>query len=321
MKTVMLKILAIAFVATPAAAQQVQSVASGGISFRPPSYQLTTFQLHMPYERAYEFYGLLNVDRFTADYFNQDNERIKRLTATRSELRAGLTVFKSKAFNLSAGVRGSHVDSKFYYSNPDITLKLDLIRSDFIDLQFYSKVMFPVKQSLLDPTAFAEGGALEKDMEKATDKTVIVGINPTGKIYLFGLYLFLSGDGKAIRYTKSHEYPSREGRPDLNDNVYRYSYAGIAGASFSLGVFNFEASGSYDTRYAPNHYYNICNYTWEYRYQIERVSYTKIKTTINVSKSASISGEAYYIRNGFFEKDRVDTEMRFKNIVSVNVAL
>jgi hypothetical protein len=292
-------------------------------TYRGPSFSLpqTSFEMGKTGDQVSLFFGLMNLESWSADYFDAEGTRSRRLTAIRSEARGGLNLLQNGILSLSTGLRATKVDSKVYYAKPDFILNLDVVRSDFLDLKFYSQVLFPLKASLLDPTTFAEGGALELDMAKAVDKTIITGIVPTAKAGLWGVGFYLSGDARAIKYAKSHNYPAREDVPNLDDTVYRYAQKWIVGTEFSIGIFSLETSAAYDTRYIPRHLYNTRSDRWEYRYHWERVSYTRAKTSFALTSSASLACELIHIRNGFFDVERTGDEMRSRTTIGLNMSL
>lgn len=266
-------------------------------------------------------YSSINLERWSAEFFDEQGERTKRIIAGRTDVRAGYRVFAGPTIDLGAAGKVTKIDSKVYYSKPETSLKVDLLQSELLDLNIQSKVVFPVKESLLDPTYLLEGGRLEADMAKAVDKIIISAAEAKAKVQLLALNLFAAGDGSAIQYTKSHHYESVEGRADLNDSTYRYSNKWTLGAGLSMGAVKLEATGAYETRFVPEHYFNTRNKKWEWIYDWERVSYSTIKASITPKKSFSLVGEATVIRNGFFEEERVGDEMRLRTSVGLNVKL
>lgn len=266
-------------------------------------------------------YSSLNLERWSAEFFDEQGERTRRIIAGRTDVKAGYRIFAGPTIDLGAGGKVTKIDSKVYYSKPETFLKVDLLQSDLLDFKIQSKVIFPMKESLLDPTYLSEGGRLEADMAKAVDKIIISTAEAKAKFQLLALNLFAAGDGSTIKYSKSHHYESVEGRPDLDDTTYRYSNKWTLGAGISLGSVSLEAIGAYETRFIPEHYFNSRNKKWEWIYYWERVSYSTIKASITPKKSFSLVGEATLIRDGFFEDDRVGGEMRLRTSVGLNVKL
>jgi hypothetical protein len=264
-------------------------------------------------------YSSINLERWSAEFFDEQGKRTKRIIAGRTDVKAGYRLFSGPTIDLGAGGKVTKIDSKVYYSKPETTLKVDLLKSELMDLKIQSKVIFPMKESLLDPTYLAEGGRLEADMSKAVDKIIISSAEAKAKVQLLALGLFVAGDGCAIQYSKSHHYESVDGRADLNDSTFRYSNKWTLGAGLSMGAVSLEATGAYETRFVPEHYFNTRNKKWEWIYDWERVSYSTVKAVIAPKPSFSLVGEATVIRNGFFEEDRVGDEMRLRTNVGLNV--
>lgn len=291
--------------------------------YRGPSFtsSFTSFEMDKKPPPGTEAFSKINLERWWADFFDEQGNRTKRLVATRSDIRGGISFFSGQLLSLGVGTRATQIESKVYYAKPDTTLKLNVHESERFDLKAYSQVIFPMKESLVDPTSLAQGGMLETDMAKAVDKTVITGITPTVKFRHRGFKFHMLGDGKAIKYTKSHQSESVEGRPDLDDTTYRYTSKLLVGMGLTLGAFTMEASGAYETRYIPEHYFNLRNQKWEYIYYWERVSYSTIRAILAPKPSFNIYGEATYIRNGFFNKDRTGDQMRLNASAGINLSL
>lgn len=287
-----------------------------------PMAYLSSFQLGKSDGGDLDVYQSIGVERWSGQFFDEDGERIKRLWATRTNVRTGVR-FSKNFSDLSLGVRLTHVDSvedpRVYHSNPDVTWKINALRTTHFDVPFYTTALFYVSPDDLDPTAYAEGGKLEEDMARAEEVTVIAGVSPTARGAMFGATWFLNVDARAIKYSKSHTYPTREGRPNLDERITRYAHKWTTGAKIDLGPLMVEASAAYDTRHVPYNYYDICLFKWDYWYQVERVSYTALKAELGLSPSFTITAEHQYIRDGFFNEDRVGTKMRFKDVVSILV--
>lgn len=308
---------------TPSAAAFAAGPVGKAAAYPGPLFMnsFTSFEMDKKPPPGTEGFSKINLERWWADFFDEHGNRTKRLVATRSDIRGGMSFFSGQILSLGVGTRATQMESKVYYAKPETTLRLNVYESDLFDLKAYSQVVFPLKESLVDPTSLAQGGMLETDMAKAVDKTVITGITPTAKFRHRGLKVYVSGDGKAIKYTKSHHSDSVEGRPDLDDTTYRYTSKFLVGLGLTLGVFSMEASGAYETRYIPEHYFNLRNQKWEYIYYWERVSYSTIRAVLAPKPTFNIYGEATYIRNGFFNKDRTGDQMRLNASAGINLSL
>jgi hypothetical protein len=285
-------------------------------------------------------FWLLDVKHFTTDFYDEFGNRLKRDASVRTSLRAGIKLFTGKV-EMSGGVGAAKLtaEPRIYHNRSDGLLQVYPTRSQWFDFMIYVNGMFPVRVEDLDPTEYNEGGLYDDDLRRAIDATIVVaGFSPKvkGELLLSGgrLSAFFLADARVMFFSKAltgedstnavgldenSTYWATSADKPLVDRAPRYAHQQMLAVGYSPGFFpslQFEVSGSFESRYIPDYFYNRCSRTWNYTYNGDRVSYTKFKLNLDLTANTNISSESYYIRNGFFAEDRINNQSRFKNIFS-----
>ncbi len=332
-----------------AAAPAVQGITSGGIAAGRGGGAATyngPLKASSPTSTAFfEKYVLFDVKHFTTDFYDEHGARIKRDASVRTSLRGGFRLLGG-VVDASAGVGAAKLTSepRIYHNRSDALLQIYPLKGPIFDFLVYVNAMFPVRVQDLDPTEYMEGGRFDDDMRRAIDATIVfAGASPKMKLDFptaaGRLRHFLTLDVRMMTYSKAlvgdgsdsgsgilefsdSATTSAEEIPALVDWAPRYANQIITGFSYSppfLPGLDLEYAGSYESRFVPDYFYNKCSQSWNYTYDVDRVSFTRFAIRANVTSDLSLDFESYFIRNGFFKTDRVNDQSRFKNIATVTL--
>lgn len=336
----------LAFSNAYAAAPAVQGISSGGVpsgsgggsaTYNGPIKASTS----MP-SAFFERYAIFDTKHFTTDFFDESGQRVKRDASVRTSLRAGFRLLGG-VVDASAGVGAAKLTSepRIYHNRSDALLQIYPAKGPIFDFLVYVNAMFPVRVQDLDPTEYMEGGRFDDDMRRAIDATIVfAGLSPKMKIEAptrVGRFKqFVTLDARMMTYSKAlvgedtvaleDTYrvsdATAEAVPELVDWAPRYANQIITGFSYTpafLPGLELEYAGSYESRFVPDYFYNKCSKSWNYTYDVDRVSFTRMAVRAHFSHDVSVEAESYFIRNGFFKYDRVNDQSRFKNIITISV--
>jgi len=283
-------------------------------------------------------YGAVDLRHTTTDYYDEFGSRQKRDPALHAKLRAGAK-FYGETLDISVGVGGTKLpgSQRAYQKRPDVTLDVYPLKGRVFNLLVYGNAYFPVRSTDQDPTEFSDGDRYDQDYRRAMDATVMsVGVAPALKLegafsigrvsstlgadawtrmYSKPLYIEESSSVRQLGLIKED---SQEVDKPFEDTAMRYVHQESAGIGYSPAILprlQIEYTGYYESRYLPRYFKDKETGGWEYTYQPERVSFTRLKLNVDMTPSTSISNELYYFRNGFFAEDRINDQRRFKNIV------
>ncbi len=293
---------------------------------------------------AQGFYGSFDLRHTVNDYFSETGKRLRRDPALHAKLRLG-GKFYGDTIDLSAGFGGTKLPAsqRVYQNRPDIMVDVYPLKSRFINVMFYANAMFPVRSSDLDPTEFSDGDRYDQDYRRAMDATIMTaGVAPNVKLETytrFGrLFARLGADAWTRVYSKPLYIEEGDGSRELGlvdekapgittkfeDRAMRYVHQETGAVGYSpsfLQKLEAEVAGYTETRYLPKYSLNAATGTWDYVYEPEKISFTRVKVVMELTSSTTISNELYYLRNGFFAEDRINEERRFKNIVRLAIKL
>jgi hypothetical protein len=283
-------------------------------------------------------YGMFDLRHTTTDYYGADDARLKRDLALHAKLRIGAK-FYGETLDISAGVGGAKLpgSQRTYQKRPDVTVDMYPLKGRVFKILAYANAYFPVRQTDQDPTEFSDGDRYDKDYRRAMDATVMsVGLAPAmklegsfgvGKIsttfgldgwtrmYSKPLYIEESASVRSLGLIKEDE--NQVDKP-FEDTAMRYVHQESAALGYTPSIWprlQVEYAGYYESRYLPRYFQNETDSSWDYTYQPERISFSRLKINLDLTQAASLSNELYYFRNGFFAEDRINDQRRFKNIV------
>lgn len=283
-------------------------------------------------------YGLLDVRHTTNDYFNDQGGRLRRDPAMHAKLRLGMK-FYGETLDISAGFGGAKLPAsqRAYQKRPDIMVDMYPVKGRMINILVYANAMFPVRSTDLDPTEFADGDRYDRDYRRAIDATVMsVGAAPNlkfeGAFAIGKTSLTVGADAWTRMYSKPLYIEESDGSRDIGlldneaplvekpfeDRAMRYVHQETIALGYSPSILprlQTEIAGYSESRYLPKYKQSQVSGTWDYTYEPERISFTRLKVALDVSQTASISNEIYYFRNGFFAEDRINEQRRYRNIV------
>lgn len=331
----------------PAAAPSVQGISSGGVPTGPgggsATYNGPLKASSAPSSSAFfEKYMLFDVKHFTTDFFDETGKRVKRDASVRGSMRGGFKLLGGVVDgSIGAGAAKLTSEPRIFHNRSDALLEIYPSKGPIFDFLLYVNAMFPVRIQDLDPTEYMEGGRYDDDMRRAIDATIVfAGFAPKMKIDIptaAGRFSqFLTVEGRIMTYSKSltgedsgansnsnsstsTDSSASDAIPELVDWAPRYAHQILTGLAYSpafLPGLELEYAGSYESRFIPDYFYNKCSKSWNYTYDVDRVSFTRFKVSAALNRGMSLQAESYFLRNGFFKIDRVNDQSRFKNIVS-----
>ena len=289
-------------------------------------------------------YGVFDVRHTTNDFIDENGMRIRRDPALHGNLRFG-GKFYGDTLDVSVGVGGSKLprSQRVYQNRPEVTVDTYPIKGRVLNVLAYANAMFPVRSEDLDPTEFAAGDRYDRDYRRAIDATVIAfGVAPNVKVETINSWGRFQGTLGANAWTRLYSKPlyieESDGSRDLGlvaeneqaidgrfeDSALRYVHQESVAFGFTpifMQNLQLEAAGYTEHRYIPRYHRNDLSEAWEYTYEPERVSFSRYKASMDLSPSVSISDELYFFRNGFFAGNRINDQMRFRNIVRLSFKL
>ncbi len=319
-------------VANEAAEPPVQKVGSGGFGGGGPMRKIAG-----PMAQTGP-YGLLDLRHTSNDYFDESGVRNRRDPALHGKLRVGAK-FYGETLDVSASVGGAKLpgSQRVYQKRPDVTVDTYPIKGRNLNVLIYANAMFPVRKSDLDPTEFADGDRYDRDYRKAIDATVMsIGVAPNlkfdGALSIGRVSATVGADAWTRMYSKPLYIEESEENRSLGllsettptvkkpfeDRAMRYVHQETAALGYTPAIWpklQTEFAGYVESRYLPRYFENEMTQAWDYTYQPERVSFTRLKVAVDLTASATISNEFYYFRNGFFAEDRINDQRRYRNIV------
>jgi hypothetical protein len=331
-----------------AAAPAMQGISSGGVPGGQGGGSATyngPIKAQAPSSAGtfFEKYAASDIKHFTTDFYDEVGNRVKRDASVRSSLRGGVRLLGG-VVDGSVGVGAAKLTSepRIFQNRSDALLQIYPVKGAIFDFLIYVNAMFPVRLQDLDPTEYMEGGRYDEDMRRAVDATIVfAGIAPKMKIDVSTvagrITHFMTLDGRMMSYSKAligedssnsssaaavENSSTTSDIPRLVDWAPRYAHQILTGLAYSpafLPRLELEFAASYESRFVPSYFYNKCSKSWNYTYDVDRVSFTRLKMNAALTSDISIQAESYFLRNGFFKIDRVNNQSRFKNIFSLVV--
>lgn len=296
-------------------------------------------------EGVERLYGLFELRHHASDYFSEKGERLKREPSLHGGLKLGARVYGDKVdINAAFGAVKIPATQAIYQERPELSVEVSVLRGSNLNLLWYNRLQFPVAEAQRDPTEFGDNDLYNQDAKRGIDASVFtVGLAPSLKTEwrMFGgkYAAHIGADGWTRVYSKplyideSNESGAsgaalvEEGELPVEkrfeDRAMRYVHQeGVSLAyvpSFmpwsSVGV------GAYsESRYIPQYFRDDVG-GWDYSYRPERISFWHFRLSFDLSQTWSLQDEVYVYREGFFAKNRVDENQRFKNIVKIAAKL
>lgn len=290
------------------------------------------------------FYGLLDLRHTSNDYYDENGKIARREPAMHGKLRLG-GGFYNRAVDVSLGVGAAKLPAsqRVYQKRPDVTVDVYPVRGEMFNLLVYGNAMFPVRAADLDPTEYADGDRYDRDYRRAIDATVIaIGLAPNMKfersLAIGRPTVTLGADAWTRMYSKSIFISESDGSRSLGlvssqapvidkpfeDRAMRYVHQETIAVGLSpafLPALHAEIAGYSESRYLPQYSYAEDSDSWSYSYVPERISFTRFKLDLNITRATTVSNELYFFRNGFFAEDRLGDQRRFRNIIRVAIKL
>jgi hypothetical protein len=290
------------------------------------------------------FYGILDLRHTVNDYFSENGNRLRRDPALHAKIRLG-GKFYGDTLDVSAGFGGTKLPAsqRVYQNRPDVMVDVYPLKGRLINVMVYTNAMFPVRSTDLDPTEFSDGDRYDQDYRRAMDATILTAGAATNlKLEAFTkggrLFARIGADAWTRMYSKPLYIEEGDGSRELGliaektptvttrfeDRAMRYVHQETGAIGYSptfLPKLEAEVAGYSESRYLPKYSLNGESGSWNYVYEPERVSFTRFKVAMEITPSTTISNELYYLRNGFFARDRINQERRFKNILRLAIKL
>jgi hypothetical protein len=290
------------------------------------------------------FYGLLDLRHTSNDYYDESGELTRRDPALHGKLRIGGN-FYNRSLDISLGVGAAKLPAsqRVYQKRPDITVDVYPLKGQNFNLLVYGNALFPVRSEDLDPTEFADGDRYDRDYRRAIDATVIaLGVAPNLKLEkaltIGRPTITLGADAWTRMYSKPIYISESDGSRGLGlvtvdspviekpfeDRAMRYVHQETLAIGFTPAILpslNAEIAGYSESRYLPQYSYAEASDSWSYSYVPERISFTRFKLDLDLTRTTTISNELYFFRNGFFAQDRVNDQRRFRNIIRLAIKL
>jgi hypothetical protein len=311
----------------------------------PSNQQPVYRRVAAPLNGPAKFYGYFEGKHVTSDYFDKENERLRRDPALHARLQLGMRLYDDK---LDVSVVGGAVklpaSQAVFQKRPELMVDLYPIKSKHFNLLWYNALQFPVRETDRDPTEFAESDKYDRDALRGIDaSTLTIGIAPIAKVewaMIGGKYQARAGgDAWTKLYSKPLYVDDSNGeggssvglvakgeRMDdkpFEDRAMRYVHQ----ESVALGwvpslapAVSFDLGAHIESRYIPR-YYRGDTGNWEYTYDPERRSFWRTQIHVDLSHTWSLEHEMFVYRNGFFTADRIDEQSRFKNIIRIGAKL